>query len=94
MRILRLVFAAKAAILRTVPLLREARVPISLKLVVAALGILIVSPVDIFGDIPVLGVLDDATLLALLCMWFVSQATRHLEPVRVRRHTGSLLAIR
>ena len=92
MRILRLLFAAKTAIFRTVPLLRDARVPMSLKLVAAAIGLLIISPVDLFGDVPVLGALDDAALLTLLCMWFVSQAARHVEPIPVRRRPGSALA--
>lgn len=94
MRILRLLFAAKTAIFRTVPLLRDVRVPLSLKLVAAAMGLLVISPLDLFGDVPVLGALDDAALLTLLCMWFVSQAARHVEPVPVRRRSGSLLAIR
>jgi len=93
MRILRLLLAAKTAIFRTVPLLRDARVPTSLKLVAAAIGLLIISPVDLFGDVPVLGALDDAALLTLLCMWFVSQAARHVEPIPVRRRPGSALAI-
>jgi uncharacterized membrane protein YkvA (DUF1232 family) len=76
-----------------VPLLRDARVPMSLKLVAAAIGLLIISPVDLFVDVPVLGALDDAALLTLLCMWFVSQAARHVEPIPVRRRPGSALAI-
>jgi uncharacterized membrane protein YkvA (DUF1232 family) len=94
MRLLRLLIAAKTAIFRTVPLVRDVRVPLSLKLVAAAIGLLIVSPLDLFGDVPVLGALDDAALLTLLCMWFVSQASRHVEPVPVRRRSGSALAIR
>jgi uncharacterized membrane protein YkvA (DUF1232 family) len=94
MRLLRLLFAAKTAVFRAVPLLRDARVPILLKLVAAAIGLLIISPIDLFGDVPVLGALDDAALLTLLCMWFVSQAARHVEPVRARRRSGSVLAIR
>jgi uncharacterized membrane protein YkvA (DUF1232 family) len=94
MRILRLLFVAKAAIFRTFPLLRDSRVPLVLKLVTAAIALLVVSPIDVFSDIPVLGALDDAALLMLLCMWFVSQAGKHVEPVRVRRRPGSALAIR
>lgn len=94
MRLLRLLVAAKTAIFRTVPLLRDARVPLSLKLVAAGVGLLVISPLDVFGDIPVLGALDDAALLTLLCMWFVSQAARHVEPVPVRRRSGSALAVR
>lgn len=94
MRLLRLLFAAKTAIFRTVPLLRDARVPLALKLVAAAIALLVISPVDLFGDIPVLGALDDVALLTLLCMWFVSQASKHVEPVSARRRLGSELAIR
>jgi uncharacterized membrane protein YkvA (DUF1232 family) len=93
MRLLRLLLAAKTAVFRTVPLLRDARVPILLKLVAIGVGVLIVSPIDLFSDVPVLGALDDAALLTLLCMWFVSQAARHVEPVRVRRRSGSALAV-
>ena len=94
MRLLRLLLAAKAAIFRTVPLIRDARVPLSLKLVAAVIGLLIISPLDLFGDIPVLGALDDAALLTLLCMWFVSRAARHVEPVPVSHRAGSALAMR
>jgi uncharacterized membrane protein YkvA (DUF1232 family) len=94
MRLLRLLFAAKTAIFRTVPLLRDERVPLSLKLIAATIGLLVISPVDLFGDVPVLGALDDAALLTLLCMWFVSRAARYVEPVPVRRRSGSALAVR
>ena len=93
MRVFRLLLAAKAAIVRTVPLLRDARVPLALKLIATAIALLVISPVDVFGDIPVLGALDDAALLTLLCMWFVSQASKHVEPLPVRRRSGSPLAI-
>jgi uncharacterized membrane protein YkvA (DUF1232 family) len=94
MKLLRLLFAAKTAIFRTVPLIRDPRVPLSLKLLAGAIGLLVISPVDLFGDVPVLGALDDAALLTLLCMWFVSQAARHVEPVPVRRRSRNALVIR
>ncbi|HEX3370858.1 MAG TPA: YkvA family protein [Candidatus Cybelea sp.] len=94
MRLLRLLFAAKTAIFRTFPLLRDTRVPLSLKLIAAAVGLLVISPVDIFSDIPVLGALDDVALLTLLCMWFVGQAAKHVEPIPVRQRTGNALATR
>lgn len=94
MRLLRLLFAAKTAIFRTVPLLRDGRVPLALKLIAAVIALLVISPVDVFGDIPVLGALDDVALLTLLCMWFVSQASKHVEPVPVRPRLGSELAVR
>jgi uncharacterized membrane protein YkvA (DUF1232 family) len=94
MRLAHLLLAAKTAIFRTVPLVRDARVPTSLKLIAAAIALLVISPIDVFSDIPVLGALDDAALLTLLCMWFVAQASKHVEPVPVRRRSGSALATR
>ncbi|MGB8150492.1 MAG: DUF1232 domain-containing protein [Candidatus Cybelea sp.] len=94
MRLARLLLAAKTAIFRTVPLVRDARVPTSLKLIAAAIALLVISPIDVFSDIAVLGALDDAALLTLLCMWFVAQASKHVEPVPVRRRSGSALATR
>lgn len=94
MRILRLLMAAKVAILRTVPLMRDARVPLALKSLAIAGGVLVVSPIDLFSDIPVLGALDDAALLTLLCMGFVHFASRHVEPIPVKRSTGRALAVR
>ena len=94
MRLMCLFLVAKTAILRTVPLVRDARVPLPLKLIAAAIALLVISPIDIFSDIPVLGALDDAALLTLLCVWFVSQASRHVEPVPVRRRPGNKLAVR
>ena len=75
------------------PLMRDARVPVGLKAGAAALALLIVSPIDIFSDIPVLGALGDAALLTLLCMWFVHVAAKHVEPVGVRKRPGSSLAL-
>jgi uncharacterized membrane protein YkvA (DUF1232 family) len=88
--------AAKAAILRTVPLMRDERVPTALKVGAGLLAVLVVSPIDLFSDIPVLGALDDVALLSLLCMWFVHLASRHTEPVRVNAgpRPGSALAVR
>jgi uncharacterized membrane protein YkvA (DUF1232 family) len=94
MKLMRLFLAAKTAILRALPLVRDARVPTSLKLTAAAIGLLVISPIDVFSDIPVLSALDDAALLTLLCMWFVSQASKHVEPVPVRRRPGAALATR
>lgn len=78
MRFLSLLFSARKKLLRVFPLMRDARVPTALKTITIVLGILVISPLDIFGDIPVLGVLDDAALLALLCVWFVSRANKYI----------------
>ena len=93
MRLLRLLYFARTALFRTFPLLRDTRVPLALKLIAAALALLVISPIDVFGDIPVLGALDDAALLTLLCVWFVSQAAKHVEPIPVRRRPTSRAAL-
>lgn len=61
------------------PLMRDERVPVQLKVAAGALALLIISPLDVFADIPVLGLLDDAMLLTILCTLFVWLATRTIE---------------
>lgn len=61
--------------------MRDVRVPLALKASTVAAALLIISPIDVFGDIPGLGLLDDAALLSLLCYWFVRLASRHIEPL-------------
>lgn len=73
---IRMLVKAKTAIIRTIPLMRDARVPGALKASAAVLAVLVISPLDLFSDVPVLGVLDDAALLTLLCMAFVAIAER------------------
>ena len=77
---------------RALPLIRDARVPLNLKLATGFLALLIVSPIDVFGDIPVLGLFDDAVLLTLLCALFVAFATRTIEKnvTPVRQPIGGL----
>lgn len=67
----RLLYSALRNWSRAVPLMRDRRVPLALKIGTALLAMLIVSPLDVFGDIPILGMLDDALLLTLLCTLFV-----------------------
>ncbi len=50
----------------------DGRVPSWLKLSTLAAAILIISPLDVFSDIPFLGPLDDVALLMLLAQLFVS----------------------
>jgi len=84
----RLLYSAARNFKRAWPLLRDERVPVSLKAISGILALLIISPLDVFGDIPILGVLDDAVLLSLLCMLFVWLATQSIEknvtPARCR----------
>ena len=75
----RLAYAAGRSFKRAWPLLRDERVPTGLKAITGVVALLIISPLDIFGDIPVLGILDDALLLTLLCMLFVWLGTQAIE---------------
>lgn len=88
----RLLYAAASNFKRAWPLLRDERVPGGLKAVTGILALFIISPLDIFGDIPVLGLFDDAVLLTLLCMLFVWMATQSIQknvtPVRRRDIAG------
>ena len=60
MHFLRLLGAARLSLPRVFPLLRDRAVPLWLKAACVVLALLIVSPLDLFGDIPVLGLFDDA----------------------------------
>jgi uncharacterized membrane protein YkvA (DUF1232 family) len=55
-----------------VRLYRDGRVPAWLKLGGMAAAVLIVSPLDIFSDIPLLGPLDDIALLLMLSQFFIN----------------------
>jgi uncharacterized membrane protein YkvA (DUF1232 family) len=67
------------ALPRLLPLLRHPGVPFWLKAGTVAGALFVVSPLDLLGDIPVLGLFDDATLLALLTSLFVVLAEAALQ---------------
>ncbi|HEV3154311.1 MAG TPA: DUF1232 domain-containing protein [Candidatus Baltobacteraceae bacterium] len=77
----KIVVAAYRNFRRVLPLLRDERVPLGLKVGTCIMGLLIVSPLDVFGDIPVLGLLDDAVLLTLLAAAFVLLAERMTQRI-------------
>lgn len=79
MRILRTVFLARRNLARVLPFLRDARVPVQLKLAAVALALLVFTPLNVLGYIPVVGFFDDAALLMFIASWFVASATRHVE---------------
>lgn len=58
-------------------LMRSPRVPFHLKAIAAIAALVIISPLNVLGDIPVLGLLDDVALLSMLAGWFVAAAARH-----------------
>lgn len=55
-------------------LMRHPSVPVHLKVIAAGLALLILSPLNLLGDIPLLGLFDDVALLGLLAGWFVGVA--------------------
>jgi uncharacterized membrane protein YkvA (DUF1232 family) len=56
--------------------MRDARVPLWSKLAAAGLALLVVSPLNILGDIPLLGLVDDGALLLFVLHQFVKFAER------------------
>jgi uncharacterized membrane protein YkvA (DUF1232 family) len=79
MRLLRIFNVARAwrKYVAAFRMLRSPRVPLRLKLIAGAVALLIVSPLNILGDIPLLGIFDDVALLSILAGWFVTAAARH-----------------
>ena len=74
MALLRLLLTSRRTLARAYALARDARVPTRLKLLALAAALFILSPLNILGDIPLLGIFDDAALLAVLLAWFVHAA--------------------
>jgi uncharacterized membrane protein YkvA (DUF1232 family) len=83
MRILRFFRLARSwrSFVAAFRLMRHQGVPLHLKLIACALAILILSPVNVLGDIPLLGIFDDVALLGLLAGWFVGIAGRYAAAV-------------
>ena len=75
MRLLR-IYRIRRNLLDAFRMFRDPRVPLHLKLIAVALALLILSPLNILGDIPLLGLIDDVALLSLLSGWFVGAALR------------------
>ena len=74
MGFLRLLLSSRQNLIRAFALVQHPRVPLRLKLMAVAAAVFILSPLNILGDIPLLGIVDDAALLALLLGWFVRSA--------------------
>lgn len=64
----------------------DTRVSPMLKIGAAAAAVAVVSPIDIFGDVPLLGPIDDIALLMLLATLFV----RLCPSAIVREHQGTV----
>jgi uncharacterized membrane protein YkvA (DUF1232 family) len=75
MKFFRLLGAVRATLPRVLPLMRDRRVPLWLKAGTLAGAAFIISPLDLLGDIPVVGIVDDVALLSMLGMVFVNFAS-------------------
>jgi uncharacterized membrane protein YkvA (DUF1232 family) len=85
MGFLRLLLTSRRTLARAYALARDARVPMRLKILALVGAAFILSPLNILGDIPLLGIVDDAALLALLLSWFVRVASPY--GVEMSKHT-------
>ena len=74
----RLVFRSWRTLQRALELIRDARVPLALKLAALGAALFVLSPLNILGDIPLLGIADDAALLAGVASLFVRFAESSL----------------
>jgi uncharacterized membrane protein YkvA (DUF1232 family) len=79
MKLLRTLGSLRRNLPRVIPLMRDRRVSLGLKLCTVAAALFVVSPADLLGDIPVVGMVDDAVLLALLANLFVGVASRQIS---------------
>ena len=77
MKLLRTLFFARRKLMAVLPLIRDERVPLSLKGLAIFLGLLVFTPVNFLGYIPIVGLFDDAALLMFISTWFVNEATKH-----------------
>jgi uncharacterized membrane protein YkvA (DUF1232 family) len=85
MGLLKLLLTSRRTVVRAYALARDARVPLRLKLIAAAALLFILSPLNVLGDIPLLGIADDAVLIALVLSWFVRVASPY--GVEISRQT-------
>ena len=68
---LKTLWAMRRNVVRIGRLFMDQRVPMSLKALTAVGALVIMSPVDVLGDIPVLGMVDDTLLLVFLGWLFL-----------------------
>ena len=61
---------------RLARLFLDRRVSPALKLLTGVGALLVVSPINVLGDIPVIGMIDDALLLTLIALLFVRLCPR------------------
>jgi uncharacterized membrane protein YkvA (DUF1232 family) len=86
---MRLFLVAKKELPRALPLFRDPAVPTWAKVLALLAAVLVVSPLNLLSDIPLLGFFDDAVLLAFVLHAFVrfadARCAATLVPVKVAR---------
>ncbi len=75
---LRTLQAAWHEIPRVLPLMKNPAIPTAAKVLAVAAAALIISPLDVFGYIPILGQIDDVVLLGYVVHLFVKFCERTL----------------
>jgi uncharacterized membrane protein YkvA (DUF1232 family) len=84
---MRVFLVAKKEFPRALPLFRDPAVPAWAKVLALLAAVLVISPLNILSDIPLLGLFDDAVLLAFVLHTFVrfadGRSNAHLVPVKV-----------
>lgn len=75
MNAFKLLFTLRTSLMGAYRLIGDARVPMKLKLIALGAALFILSRLNILGDIPFLGIVDDAALLGFLAQWFVRAAS-------------------
>ena len=93
MNVFKTISTARHELPRVLPLLRDARIPLRMKIAAGLAALFIISPLNILGDIPLLGFLDDAALLLFLAHWFVGYGERTLANAAMDA-TGSQATMR
>ena len=90
MKFFRTAWLARKGVTQILPLMRDSRVPMKLKVATVGGAALILSPINVLGYIPVIGWLDDAALLMILSNWFVRTASKHVERNISPAQTGQI----
>ena len=83
MNFFRLFFTLRTTAVRAFELIRDVRVPLRLKVLALLAAVFVLSPLNILGDIPLIGIVDDAALLALLLNWFVRAGEPYVKNARL-----------
>ncbi len=82
-KMLGLALAWRKTATRAFGALIDGRVPLHLKLFAVAASVFVLSPLNLLGDIPLLGTIDDAGLLTLVMLWFTRASTPYQNTIDI-----------